>query len=158
MAKAEKSRHVRHKLDFYETNEELTLALLDVIQVPSNVTIVEPCNGLGAISRVSFTGDGKGDSVTTAWMLWGIKPVNGFYHTALTQNFAEKEAKYLARVTRQSTMRVCEATPDRETPRPLQAAEASRTAEAAAAHATDATGAQTAGTVDPTAATPAAAK
>jgi hypothetical protein len=46
-------------------------------------------------------------------------------------------------------MRVCEATPDRETPRPPQAAEASPTAEAAAAHATDA---QTAAIVDQAAA------
>ena len=42
----------RHKLDFYQTHEALTRALFIHCAVPLGGSVLEPCNGHGAISNV----------------------------------------------------------------------------------------------------------
>lgn len=41
----------RRPFDFYETTGELVDALMGMVSIPANATIVEPCNGHGAISK-----------------------------------------------------------------------------------------------------------
>ncbi len=61
----------RHPLDAYYTPTDLTLALQDYIKLSDKVKIYEPCNGLGAISRVF---ESNGNRVYTADIDPEVKP------------------------------------------------------------------------------------
>lgn len=45
-------RAKRRKWDFYETNADATEALVERIEIDDRLTIVEPCHGHGAITRI----------------------------------------------------------------------------------------------------------
>ncbi len=69
--------HARRAYDFYpwDTRELLR-------RIPVGRSVLEPCEGRGAwlaahppqalivLPRMSFTGEGKTDSVTCAWVVW----------------------------------------------------------------------------------------
>lgn len=55
----------------------LRLSFLEPTQERGAWLAANPPRGLLVLPRHSFTGDGRTDSVTCAWMLWNVDPVEG---------------------------------------------------------------------------------
>jgi hypothetical protein len=62
--------HNRHRCAFL-----LRLSWLEPTKARARFLVEHPLSGLIVLPRYSFTGDGKTDSVTAAWMLWGFDPI-----------------------------------------------------------------------------------
>lgn len=64
----------------------LRLSFLEPTEARGNWLAKNPPAGLIILPRISFTGDGKTDSVTCAWMVWNVENFGVYVHPKTTNS------------------------------------------------------------------------